>query len=370
MIPCASPRAQYLAHREDIQAAIQRVLEGNSYILGKEVAEFESTFASYCQGDKKLTAVGVNSGTDALILAMRALNIGPGDEVITVSHTALATVAAVIATGAVPVLIDIDPVFYTLDPVCLESAITNRTKAIIAVHLYGQPADMNEINAIARRHGLAVIEDCAQAAGGIYKGQRIGSLSDVACFSFYPTKNLGAIGDGGMVLTSNEALADRIRCLRQYGWDKSRLTREIGINSRLDELQAAVLNTKLIFLDADNDRRRKIAERYCTALAHLPLTLPAARSNTQHVFHLYVIACDNRDSLMAGLAKASINCGIHYPTPVHCQQGYNKRVVLPKEGLPITEQLPSRILSLPMFPELDDDDVERVITGIKSCYGK
>ena len=370
MIPCASPHAQYLAHRDDIQAAIQRVLEGNSYILGKEVAEFESAFATYCDPNKKLIGIGVNSGTDALTLAMRALNIGTGDEVITVSHTAVATVASVIATGAVPVLIDIDPVFYTLDPDRLESAISSRTRAIIAVHLYGQPADMDKINAIAHRDGLPVIEDCAQAAGAAYNGRRVGSLADVACFSFYPTKNLGAIGDGGMVVTSNETLADRIRGLRQYGWDNSRQTLAVGINSRLDELQAAVLSAKLPFLDSDNERRKKIAERYCTALAHLPLTLPAARQNSHHVYHLFVIGCDDRDSLMASLARDGIHSGIHYPLPVHCQRGYDKHVILPNGGLPITEQLSSRILSLPIFPELDKNDVEEVISAVTSYYGQ
>jgi dTDP-4-amino-4,6-dideoxygalactose transaminase len=368
LIPCASPHAQYLAHKDDIQAAIQRVLEGNSYILGKEVAEFEAAFAAYCDPNKKLIGVGLNSGTDALILAMRALNVGRGDEVVTVSHTANATVAAVIATGAVPVLIDIDPVFYTLDPNRLESAITSRTRAIIAVHLYGQPADMDEINIIARRHGLPVIEDCAQAAGATYKGKRTGNLGTLSCFSFYPTKNLGAIGDGGMVLTANKVLAERIRCLRQYGWNKSRHTCEVGINSRLDELQAAVLNAKLRFLDSDNERRRKIAERYNNALPHLSLTLPVARPNSRHVYHLYVIACDDRDSLMAGLAKAGIKCGIHYPLPVHCHRGYDKHVVLPTGRLPLTEHLAVRILSLPIYPELGENDVERVIAAVTSHY--
>lgn len=370
LIPFASPQAQYLAHSEDIQAVIRRVLEGNSYILGKEVAEFESAFAAYCDPDEKLIGIGVNSGTDALILAMRGLNIGPGDEVITVSHTAVATVAAVIAVGAVPVLTDIDPATYTLNPDLIEPAITSRTRAIIAVHLYGQPADMDEINAIAHRHGLAVIEDCAQAAGATYKGRRIGSLGNIACFSFYPTKNLGAIGDGGMVLTEKKVLAERIFCLRQYGWDKSRRTCDVGINSRLDELQAAVLNTKLPFLDSDNERRRKIAECYCKALAHLPLTLPVARQNSLHVYHLYVIACDDRDSLRASLARDGIQCGIHYPLPVHCQRGYDKHVALPRGGLLITEQLANRILSLPIFPELDDADVGKVILAVQSYYSR
>lgn len=366
MIPCASPAAQYLAHKVAIQAAILRVLEGESYILGREVSAFESAFAAYCDPGLTLQAVGVNSGTDALTLAMRALGIGTGDEVVTVSHTAVATVSAIIAVGATPVLVDVDPLTYTLDPASLDPAITSRTKAIIAVHLYGQAADMDAINDIARRHSVAVIEDCAQATGGVYRGKRVGSLGDVACFSFYPTKNLGAIGDAGMVVTADAELAEKVRCLRQYGWNNARQTRMVGFNSRLDELQAAILSVKLPFLDAENGCRARHAAAYNDGLSCLSLSVPAVRPDTQHVYHLYVIACDGRDALKANLVEANVMAGIHYPVPIHRQGGYAERVVLPAEGLPITDCLAGRILSLPIYPELNEAEVSTVIAAIRS----
>jgi dTDP-4-amino-4,6-dideoxygalactose transaminase len=365
MIQCASPAAQYRTHKEAIQAAVLRVLESDSYILGREVSEFESAFAAYCDPLQTLHAVGVNSGTDALILAMRALGIGSGDEVVTVAHTAVATVAAIIAVGATPVLVDIDPTTYTIDPDLIEPAITSRTKAVIAVHLYGQAADMDAVNEIARRHGVAVIEDCAQAAGGIYKGKRIGCLGDVACFSFYPTKNLGAIGDAGMVVATDAVLAARVRCLRQYGWDSERQTLVPGFNSRLDEVQAAILNVKLPSLDVDNERRAKHAAAYREGLSSLSLLLPAVRPDTRHAYHLYVIACDDRDGLKATLGKAGIMGGIHYPVPIHRQGGYAQRVVSPSQGLPVTDQLVARILSLPLYPELSDAEIATVISVIR-----
>ena len=349
-----------------IQAAILSVLDGENYILGREVAAFESAFAAYCDPGLALQAVGVNSGTDALTLAMRALGIGTGDEVVTVSHTAIATVAAIIAVGATPVLVDVDPLTYTLDPAFLQAAITVRTKAVIAVHLYGQAADMDAINDIARRHGVAVIEDCAQATGGVYKGRRVGSLGDVACFSFYPTKNLGAIGDAGMVVTASAELAENVRCLRQYGWDSARQTKIVGFNSRLDELQAAILNVKLPFLDAENSCRVRHAAAFNEGLSSLPLSVPTVRPDACHVYHLYVIECEGRDALKADLLQASVMAGIHYPVPIHRQDGYAERVVLPAEGLPITDRLAGRILSLPIYPELNEAEVSTVIAAIRS----
>ena len=251
-IPWASPAAQYRAHQAEIKAAIARVLDSGFFVLGEEVEKFERAFAQYCG---VAHGVGVASGTDALELAMRALGIGPGDEVITVSHTAVATAAAVLACGATPVLVDVEDAYYTLDPAKIAAAITPRTKAIVPVHLYGQAADMDAILALARPRGLRVIEDCAQCTGGRYGARRLGSLGDIACFSFYPTKNLGAIGDGGIVVTSDADLAARVRRLRQYGWDETRKTHEIGRNSRLDPIQAAILSVKLPHLDADNARR-------------------------------------------------------------------------------------------------------------------
>ena len=355
VIPCANPSAQYQSHKEEILEAIKRVLENGNYILGPEVAAFEQSFAAYCGADY---AVGVNSGTDALILALRALNIGPGDEVITVSHTALATIAAIIASGAIPVLVDIDPVYYTMDPECFRRAITPKTKAVIPVHLYGQPADMDAILEIARTHDLFVIEDCAQATGAIYKGKRVGSIGDAGCFSFYPTKNLGAIGDGGMIVTGNARLAQRIRRLGQYGWNESRVTDEPGFNSRLDEIQAAILNIKLKNLDADNAHRKVIAQKYDEMLSKLQITPPMERPNTYHVYHLYVIACDNRDILKKSLEEREILTGVHYPVPGHRHQGYDKKCVLSEMGLPVTERMAKAILSLPMYPEISPEQLE------------
>lgn len=363
MILCANPLAQYQSHREEILAAVQRVLEGGNYVLGPEVAAFERNFAAYSGAEH---GVGVNSGTDALILTLRAMDIGPGDEVITVSHTALATVSAVIACGATPVLVDIDPVYYTMDSNCFRRAITPKTKAVIPVHLYGQCADMDTIIAIALEHGLMVIEDCAQATGAAYRGKQVGSIGDAACFSFYPTKNLGAIGDGGMVVTRHPALAARIRRLRQYGWNESRLTDEPGLNSRLDELQAAILNVKLKYLDQDNERRCELAQIYNEGLLGKGLVLPAVRPDTSPVFHLYVIACDGRDAVIKQLLEQGVAAGIHYRAPGHLHGGYDRRCRLPKGGLPVTEDVVGKILSLPMYPELTALQAKQVILNIQS----
>lgn len=367
MIPFAQPLAQYRAHKTAVDAAIARVLDSGTYIMGEEVAVFERGFAAYCDSP---CAVGVGSGTEALVLALKALGIGAGDEVITVAHTAVATVAAVLAIGAVPVLVDVDPVYYTLDPEMLERALSPRSKAVIAVHLYGQAADLDAIGAVAQRAGLALIEDCAQAAGASLHGRRLGGIGRASCFSFFPTKNLGAIGDGGMVVTSDKVLAERVRRIRQYGWDFARRTQEIGVNSRLDPIQAAILSSKLPHLDADNARRGALAARYDAGLADLPLDRPAVRSECQHAFHLYVIACDDRDGLKRSLASAGVDTGIHYPLPVHRQDGYAPRVRIAGDGLPVTDRLAGRILSLPLFPELGDDEADRVITAIRAHYGR
>lgn len=362
MILCSNPLAQYLSQKEEIRAAIDRVLEGGNYIFGPEVESFERSFAAYCGADH---AVGVNSGTDALIFALRAMDIEPGDEVITVSHTALATVAAILATGATPVLVDVDPAYYTMDPECFRRAITSRTKVVVPVHLYGQPADMDAIKEIAREHELFVIEDCAQAAGAMWNSARVGSIGDLGCFSFYPTKNLGAIGDGGMVVTRNAGLAKRIRRIRQYGWDENRITIEPGLNSRLDEIQAAILNVKLKRLDEDNNRRQEIAQSYNEGLAGLPIVLPAAHAVATHVYHLYVIACKERDALRRTLSEHDVFAGVHYPEPAHRHGGYGGKVSVPAKGLPITESLGDKIISLPIYPELSESSVSQVISLIK-----
>ena len=365
MISTSLPLAQYQAQKDEILACVSRVFERGIYILGPEVTTFEQRFADFCG---VAHGVGVNSGTDALILALRALDVTSGDEVVTVSHTALATVAAIVATGATPVLVDIDPVYYTLDPTALESALTSRTKAIVPVHLYGQLADVDAILAVANKRGVPVIEDCAQAAGGQYKGRKVGSLGDVACFSFYPTKNLGALGDGGMVVTNDGTLAERVRRLRQYGWNESRSTEKPGLNSRLDEVQAAILTIKLPRLDENNARRTAIARRYNAAFSGLPLTLPSERPHTKHVYHLYVLSCDDRDGLRKHLAAHDILAGVHYPVPAHRHGGYEKRIVISSKGLNVTNRLVDRILTLPLYPELADQDVERVITAVGQFY--
>ena len=367
VIPWASPLAQYRAHQAPIQSAINRVLNSGTYILGAEVEAFESAFAEYCGGGH---GVGVASGTDALILALKALGIGPGDEVITVSHTAVATVAAILAVGATPVLVDVDEAYLTLDPAALDRAATSRSKAVIAVHLYGQAADLDPILSFARERKLALIEDCAQACGGHYRGSRLGSVGDIGCFSFYPTKNLGAIGDGGIVLTREPKFAERLRRLRQYGWDDGRQTREPGLNSRLDPLQAAILHAKLPHLDADNARRAAIAQRYERGLRGLPIAIPKERADAQHVYHLYVIACATRDALMTCLSERRIGCAVHYPVPVHHQCGYAERIILPPGGLPVTERICRQILSLPLYPELGDADVDRVIATVCGFFAQ
>ena len=253
MIFFSNPKAQYLAHKKEIDAAIEKVLSGTQFILGQNVASFEEEFAKYIGTDH---VVGVGNGTDALCLALNAFDIGPGKEVIAPSYTAVATIAAIGMAGAIPILVDVDPSYYTLSPEAIEKAVTERTRAVIAVHLYGQPADMNKILAIAKRHKLKVIEDCAQAHGAIYEDKRVGSIGDIGCFSFYPTKNLGALGDGGAVVTSDDVIASHLYKLREYGWDENRISQKPGWNSRLDELQAAVLRAKLPYLDADTEKRK------------------------------------------------------------------------------------------------------------------
>lgn len=362
MILCSNPYAQYQAHKTEINAAIQRVLDKGWYILGEETKAFESEFAAYIG---VAHGIGVGSGTEALHLTLAACGIGPGDEVITVSHTAVATVAAIELVGATPVLVDIEPDYYTLDPVMLESAITPRTKAVIPVHLYGQPADLSPILEIARRHSLRVIEDCAQAHGAMYSGRRVGSWGDIACFSFYPTKNLGALGDGGMMVTSDSLLADRVRVLREYGWKERYVSHVPGWNSRLDEVQAAILRIKLQYLDEANGARARIAKIYSAGLVNCGLGLPFVREGADHVYHLYVVRCPERDRLQAHLRAREIHALVHYPVPVHLQPAY-ARLSAGRERLPETERAASEVLSLPMYPELSETDVQMIIETIRN----
>jgi len=365
MILCSNPKAQYLAHRAAIDEAIQRVLESGYYILGSEVKAFEAEFAAYIGGAH---CIGVGSGTEALHVALRAAGIGPDDEVITTAHTAVATVAAIELAGATPVFADIEPEYFTLDPAAVERAVSPKTRAIIPVHIYGQAADLGAIGGIARRHGLRLIEDCAQAHGAKLGPRRLGSIGDIACFSAYPTKNLGAIGDGGMIVTSDAELAERCRLIREYGWAERYVSHIPGFNSRLDELQAAILRVKLRFLDEDNTRRQLIAAEYDGALAGSALELPEKRLGATHVYHLYVVRSKQRDALIGHLRTHGVGALIHYPVPVHRQKAYVGRI-RGGASLPETERAAAEVLSLPMYPELGADEVKTVVSAIAS-YGR
>ncbi len=366
MIPCANPHAQYAVRREAIDAAVAQVLEKGRYILGVETESFEREFAEYL-GVRY--AIGVGSGTEALHLALRACNIGPGDEVITVSHTAVATVAAIELCGATPVLADIEPETLTIDPERIQPLIGPRAKAIIPVHLYGQPAELDAVRAVAARHGLRVIEDCAQSHGASYRGRRVGSWGELGCFSFYPTKNLGALGDGGMVVTDSTELAERTRLLREYGWGERYVSAIAGLNSRLDEIQAGVLRVKLRDLDADNEKRMRLARRYGERLEGAGITLPHCRVDRTHVYHLYVVRCERRDELKQFLARRDIGAMVHYPAPVHLQPAYRGRL-RGHEHLKESERAAGQVLSLPMYPELRPEDVDTVADAVLAFIGE
>ncbi len=360
----ARPSAQYRAMRDEIDAAIRRVLDGHAYILGQEVARFETGFAAYTGAAH---AVGVANGTDALHLALRALEIGAGHEVIVPAHTAVATAAGIEMSGAAPAFVDITADRYTLDPALVEAAIGPRSRAIMPVHLYGHPADLEPLLEISRRHGLMLIEDCAQAHGARWRGRRVGGIGDIGCFSFYPTKNLGAIGDAGMVTTNDAALAQQLHLLHQYGWRERQISELPGFNSRLDELQAAILSVKLAHLDATNARRHAIAARYLAAFADLPLALPVERNECDAVYHLFVVRTPMRDRLKAHLQEHGVIAGIHYPVPCHLHPAYRGR--FGELRLPVTEAVVGEILSLPMYPELTDDQVARVIDAVRGFFG-
>jgi len=366
MIPTADPGAGYRSHKTEIDRAIHQVLDSGSYILGKETKAFEDEFASYV-GVKY--AIGVGSGTEAIHLALRACGIGPGDEVITVSHTAVATVAAVQMAGAIPVLVDIEPDFYTMDPEKIRSVLTPAAKAVIPVHLYGQPANLAPILDLAHKYGLQVIEDCSQAHGATYGGIPVGSHGDMACFSFYPTKNLGALGDGGMVVSNRQDLAEQVRLLREYGWAERYISHFPGWNSRLDEIQAAILRVQLRHLDQRNLDRIQIAASYVKGLKQRRLSLPRVREGATHVFHLFVVRSPQRDRLQHHLSDMDIGTSTHYPVPVHLQPAYKDR--LPgRESLPVTELVSREVLSLPMYPELSESETGKVIEAIKRFEGK
>ena len=372
-VPYVDLAAGYRGLRDEIDEAVAGVLASGHYVLGENVAAFEEEFARWV-GTGECAAVG--SGTDAIYLTLKALGIGAGDEVITVSHTAVNSALAISKTGATPVLVDIDPENFCLDPSLLEAALTERTRAVMPVHLYGHPADMDPILEFASAHGLTVIEDCAQAHGAEYKGRRAGTMGAAGCFSFYPTKNLGACGDGGAVCTSEAALAAKIRSLANCGQGDGRYYNIYrGEVSRLDELQAAILRVKLRRLDVWTERRRAVAAYYrehlggaaTDAAGGAALVLPAEKEWARHAYHLYVIRTNERDALQRFLAEKSIQSLIHYPVPVHLQPAYADEAYGP---LPETGKAVGEILSLPCFPEIKEAQLEKVVSAVREFFGR
>ena len=365
MIPFVDLRAQYHSIKQEVDAAIARVLENSAFILGSEVAAFEKEFAAYCGA---LYAAGVNSGTSALHLALLAAGVGPGDEVITVPFTFVATVAAVGYTGARPVFVDIDPRSYTIDVGRIEAAITPRTKVILPVHLYGQPPDMDPILEIARRHNLIVIEDAAQAHGAEYRGRRCGSMGDMACFSFYPGKNLGAYGEGGAVVTSNSEYDRVIRVLRDWGAERKYEHVLKGYNYRLEGMQGAILRVKLKYLEAWTEARQTRAAFYTQALQDAGVGNPAVMPYSRHVFHVYAIRVPQRDQVQAYLKEKDIQSGIHYPVPIHLLEAW-KDLGYQRGDFPVAERVAAEELSLPIYPELVPDQIEYVVAGVSESLG-
>ena len=360
MIPFLDLKSPHVELREEINAAVARVIESGWYVLGPEVESFENDFAAYCEASH---CVGVANGLDALHLALRAMDVGPGDEVIVPSNTYIATWLAVSQCGATPVPVEPNAHTFNIDPCLIEAAITPRTRVILPVHLYGQPADLAPILSIAHKHGLKVLEDGAQAHGARYKGKRLGAHGDAVAWSFYPGKNLGALGDGGAVTTSNPEIAERIRVLRNYGSRVKYVNEEQGYNSRLDPIQAAALGVKLKHLDEWNARRSDIAARYQTTLASTRLVLPTVPEWSDPVWHLYVIRTQQRDALQRHLTEADIGSLIHYPIPPHLQQAYASLGYTPGD-FPIAEAMANEVLSLPMGPHLTAEQQEKVIAAL------
>jgi len=364
VIPFVDLKAQYASIKDEVNAAIQRVLESCQFTLGSEVAEFEEGFAAYCHARH---AIGVNTGTSALHLALLAAGTGPDDEVITVPFTFVATVAAIYYTGAKTVFVDVDPRSLTMDVNAIEAAITDRTKAIIPVHLYGQPADMDPILEIAQRRGLVVIEDACQAHGAEYKGRRVGSLGDMGCFSFYPGKNLGAYGEGGMVVTDNLEYTRVIRMLRDWGAEQKYQHVLKGYNYRMEGIQGAVLGVKLRYLELWTDARRSHAAHYGRLFSGTGVRIPRAMANTRHVYHIYAIRTQQRQAWQDALHKQGIQTGIHYPIPVHLLPAYAD-LGYKLGDFPHSEAAANEVLSLPMYPELNEEQRESVASAVRNLY--
>ncbi len=363
-VPFGDLKLHYEAYKQELDAAVARVLASGYYILGPELDRFEKEFAAYLGSGY---VAGCASGTEAIYLPLAALGVTTGDEVLVVAHTAVPTISAISMTGATPVFVDIDPGTYGMDPQDLERKITAKSKAIVPVHIYGQMVDMESIMKIAAKHKLPVIEDCAQSTGATYKGQQSGTIADFSCWSFYPSKNLGAFGDGGATWAKTKENHDKLLMLRNYGQSKRYHHEIIGINSRLDEIQSAILGVQLPYVDEWNVRRREIAKRYDDGLKGVVET-PAKLNGAVHVYHLYVIQTDYRDELQTYLADRGVGTLIHYPIPAHRSNAY-KHLGYEAGSLPNTERIAERILSLPMYPELQDAQVDAVIEAIKDFYG-
>jgi len=363
MVPFLDLKAQYESIKDEILSAVSATLASTQFVLGKEVAAFEEEFAAYSGGK---FGIGVNSGTSALHLALLAAGVKPGDEVITVSSTFVATVAAIDYTGARPVFVDVDPQTLNMDATQVEAAITARTKVIMPVHLHGQPADLDPLLDIARRHGLLIIEDAAQAHAAEYQGRRVGSIGDLGCFSFYPGKNLGAYGEGGMVVTNNDEFAHTIRMLRDWGQERKYQHVLKGFNYRMEGVQGAILRVKLRHLDAWTEARRRHAACYDELLADIAVRKPVEMPGTKHVYHVYAIRTPKRDQMQESLQAKEIQTGIHYPIPVHLQKAYAD-FGYELGDLPVTEQAARELLSLPMFAELQESQIEAVCTAVREA---
>lgn len=361
IIGCANPREQFRHQSSAITAAIQSVLESDSYILGNEVATFEREFAEFIGTDY---CVGVNSGTDALILSLKALGINSGDEVLTPSHTAVATIAAIIAVGGIPIFVDILEDYYTIDIENAQSKVSKKTRALIVVHIYGQPCKMDSIMKFVKLNDLWLIEDCAQAHGAEFRGKKVGTFGHLSCFSFYPTKNLGAIGDSGAVVTNDHELYLKVERSRQYGWDEQKNIEIFGTVSRMDEIQASILRIKLRELQSSNNRRIDLATKYNSSLHGLGIILPKQEPLDKHVYHLFVIRAQNRDLLIDRLFKVGINLGIHYKKPAHEYYLDIYPEAKMNINLPITNKISKEIVSLPMYPELQAEQIDYVCEQI------
>lgn len=366
-IPFLDLKAQYQSISEEIDTVVRHVLNATAFSGGPFVERFEEQFAAFCHCSH---AIGVGSGTEALWLSLLALGVGRDDEVITVPNTFIATAEAISLCGATPVFVDVDEQSYTMNPALLEAAITPRTKAVIPVHLYGQPADMDPIMAIARKHGLFVVEDACQAHGAEYKGRRAGSMGDAGCFSFYPGKNLGAYGEAGGVVTHNPGLAATIKMLRDHGQSRRYHHEVIGVNSRMDGLQGGVLGVKLRYLPSWNAERRRKADMYREQLSGVDgIILPREMDYARHVYHIFAARVRNRDAFLAALTEKGVGCGIHYPVPIHLQGAYSS-MVMKKGTFPVAEKCAAEVVSLPMFPELTEEQIEHVVYEVKSFLRK